>query len=100
MKVAFDVDETLIHDETAGPQLCDTPRYEVIQLFKLLEKFGCEMYVWSGGGVDYATRWRDKLGLTAQVVQKGSFQPDLAVDDMDLDFRKVEKSLGLVNLQV
>lgn len=97
MKVAFDVDGTLIHQE--GP-LSDTPRYDVVSLFKLLEQFGCEMYIWSGGGVDYAERWRDKLGLKATVVAKGSFQPDLAVDDMDLDFRAVERSLGKVNLQV
>jgi hypothetical protein len=41
------------------------------------------MYIWSGGGVDYATRWRDKLGLTAIVVEKGSFTPDIAFDDED-----------------
>ena len=97
VRVAFDVDGTLIHQEG---ELYDTPRYDVIQLFKLLEGFGCEMYIWSGGGIDHATRWRDKLGLKAEVVRKGAFQPDIAIDDMDLDFRGIEGSLGLVNLQV
>ena len=98
VRVCFDVDGTLIHQMGEKP---DTPRYEVIQLYYLFEKFGCEMYVWSGGGVDYARHWRDKLGLmNAKVVMKGSFQPDIAVDDMDLDFRMRENSLGKVNLQV
>lgn len=88
--VAFDVDGTLIHQ--VG-QKEDTPRYEVIALFKQFEKFKCEMVIWSGGGIDYAARWRDKLGLNARVVAKGSFQPDIAIDDYEV-------TLGKVNLTV
>ena len=88
--VAFDVDGTLIH--LAGGKE-DTPRYDVIQFFHLLESFGFCMAIWSGGGVDYAERWRDKLGLTARVVPKGSFVPDIAVDDEEV-------SLGKVNICV
>ena len=76
MIVAFDVDGTLIYEAS------DTPRYDVIQLFHTLEALGCEMVIWSGGGVDYATRWAEKLGLTAQIVPKGSFIPALAIDDI------------------
>ena len=76
-KVAFDVDGTLISDAD------DSPRYDVIQLFHLFEKFGCEMYIWSGGGIDYAKRWTEKLGLKAKIVEKFSktFVPDIIVDD-------------------
>lgn len=94
LKIAFDVDGTLIHQ--AG-ELCDTPRYNIIQLFKILESLGCEMYIWSGGGIDYATRWRDKLGLKATVVGKGEFVPDIAVDDMAI---ASEFNLGKVNIPV
>lgn len=100
MTVAFDVDGTLIH--MAG-DLCDTPRYDVVQLFKLLEAFGCEMYIWSGGGIDYATRWRDKLGLKAEVIRKGSMTVDLAIDDLpsdDVDNEKIKQTLGKVLLKV
>lgn len=90
MIVAFDVDGTLIH-QVGNKE--DTPRYDVISLFHTLESVGCIMHIWSGGGEDYAARWRDKLGLDAIVVAKGSFKPDLAVDDMDVE-------LGKVNLKV
>ena len=87
MNVAFDCDGTLIRHQD------DTPRYDIIKLFHILEALGCTMYIWSGGGVDYAERWRDKLGLTATVVAKGSFKPEIAIDDEYV-------TLGLVNLNV
>jgi len=95
--VAFDVDGTLIKQ---GVMSEDTPRYEVIQLFKLLESFGCEMYVWSGGGIDYAKRWVEKLGLDAHVVAKKSFTPDIAIDDFPEDDLWYKSPLGSVNLRV
>lgn len=92
--VAFDVDGTLIHQ---SGMLTDTPRYEVIQLFHTFQKLGYEMYIWSGGGEQYASHWSNKLGLNATIVTKGSFIPDIAVDDMahSSDF-----NLGKVNLPV
>lgn len=88
ISVAFDVDGTLIHQVGS---LLDTSKYDMVQLFKLLEAIGCKMHIWSGGGVEYAERWRDKLGLDAKVVRKGSFKPDIAVDDQQV-------TLGTVNL--
>jgi len=85
--IAFDVDGTLIDDR-------DSPRYEVIQLFKSFESFGFKMYVWSGGGVDYASHWARKMGLNAEIVVKGSFTPDIAVDDIE------DCTLGKVNVHV
>lgn len=85
--VAFDVDGTLI-----GLQQ-DTPRYEVIKLFQLLEKFGFKMYIWSSGGMDYAEHWAFKLGLKAEIASKGGFIPDIAVDDEDV-------KLGKINIKV
>lgn len=84
--VAFDVDGTLI--EQIGEKE-DTPRYHVIQLFKLFESLGCEMIIWSGGGVDYADRWAQKLGLDAKIIEKGSIKVDIAFDDMQVNLGKV-----------
>ena len=88
--VAFDVDGTLIH--LAGEKE-DTPRYDVIDLYWSFWGIECDLYIWSGGGIDYAERWARKLGLDAKVVAKGSFVPDIAIDD------EVVK-LGKVNLRV
>lgn len=93
--ICFDVDGTLIHQ--AG-ELADTPRYEIIQLYKSFEALGWQMVVWSGGGVDYARHWAAKLGLnSAHVVPKGSLKPDIAVDDMA---HESEFNLGIVNIAV
>jgi len=90
LNVAFDVDGTLIHQVGKSE---DTPRYDIIALFHAYEKLGCKMFIWSGGGVDYAERWSQKLGLEAEIVEKGSFKPDLAFDDMNVN-------LGKVNIRV
>jgi len=90
LTIAFDIDGTLIHQ--IGEKE-DTPRYDVIDLFHKFENMGCMMFIWSGGGVDYATRWRAKLGLKASVVRKGSLVVDISVDDEEV-------SLGKVNLRV
>jgi phosphoserine phosphatase len=75
MKIAFDVDSTLIDDE-------DKPRYDVIDLFRWFECHGHEMIIWSGGGIEYSKHWADKLGLNAVVVEKCSIGVDIVVDDM------------------
>jgi hydroxymethylpyrimidine pyrophosphatase-like HAD family hydrolase len=88
--VAFDVDGTILIDErNPDPIMFDTPNYDVIALFKLLEKLGCEMYIWSGGGKSYAMRWAMKFGLKAKIVDKGSFIPDIAIDDEEVNLGKV-----------
>ena len=77
--VAFDVDMTLITEDYK-------PIYENIQLFHLFKKLGCHMVIWSGGGVDYAARWAEKLGLEAEICVKASFKPDIVFDDMDYEW--------------
>lgn len=91
-KIAFDVDGTLIIKGERGE---DIPRYTVLDLMRTMKGFGLDIYVWSGSGIDYAKRWCDKLGLGAMVtvVAKGSFIPDIAIDDELVE-------LGIVNLKV
>lgn len=88
MKVCFDVDGTLI-DYT------NQPRDLVIHLLRTFKALGCEVYVWSGGGVQYAHGWVNRLGLNDvvdDVIMKGSIKPDLAVDDQSVN-------LGLANFR-
>ena len=87
LSVAFDVDGTLIGLDDMRP------KYPVINLFRTFEAVGCTMYIWSAGGLDYATMVAARLGLRAKIVQKGSFRPDIAVDDHAV-------TLGVVNMRI
>ena len=81
--IVFDVDGTLIDKE-------DQPRWEVIDLLRAMHGVGHKIGVWSGGGVDYAAHWTNRLGLgkyvswvaakssLPEVVKQGAF---LFVDD-------------------
>jgi len=88
--ICFDVDGTLIHQVGESE---DTPRYDIINLFHFFENLGNEMHIWSGGGMSYAERWSQKLGLKAKIIEKGSIKPDIAIDDMNVN-------LGKVNIRV
>jgi trehalose-6-phosphatase len=91
--VAFDVDGTLIWSEGYTNHEPDTPRYDIIGLYKLFQKFGYVMVIWSGGGKEYAKRWAEKLGLHGCIYEKGEIEVDIAVDDEEV-------RLGKVNLKV
>lgn len=95
--VAFDVDGTLISLED------DSPREDIIELLKMFKKeMEYFVIVWSGGGIQYAERWVQRLGLEEyvdKVMQKDKLQngdiwiPDITFDD-------AEVTLGKVNVQV
>lgn len=91
--IAFDVDNTLIKLNEFNENV---PNYPVIMMMQFFKNSGCEIYVWSGSGNDWAERWVEKLGLkdyVKAVVAKGSFVPDVAIDDQEV-------KLGTVNLKV
>ena len=91
MKVAFDIDDTLIVPSVATGFGNDTPNYDTVALYKWFQAQGCEMILWSGSGVDWAQRWGEKLGLepfTVRVKEK-SGDVDIAFDDCDVDLAKV-----------
>jgi hypothetical protein len=70
MKIAFDVDDTLI-----VPGICvdlprDIPNYETIAIYRWFQAQGNHMIIWSGGGVDYAAMWAEKLGLKPDEIRE------------------------------
>lgn len=96
IKIAFDVDGTLRCNCT--PE-CTEPNLRVVRLFNLLGQLkNAEMYVWSGGGADYALRFAKLYDL--RVADKCCLSKldaphmDLAFDDQH-DF-----DLGGINLIV
>lgn len=79
-RFAFDVDGTLIKKTDNG----DVPRYDIIQMARTLIDLGHTVFVWSGGGEDYAREWARKLGLlpNARILPKSkSYDIDVAFDD-------------------
>lgn len=88
-RFAFDVDGTLIKRTDNG----DVPRYEVIQLLKTLQSFGHMIFVWSGGGEDYARMWSEKLGLLPDVrilPKSKNYDIDIAFDDHATQLAKID----------
>lgn len=90
MTIAFDVDDTLIIPPCVTGEKIDTPNYEIIALYKWFQSQGHKMIVWSGGGIDYAYNWAEKLGLQpCQIWPKiKSEDVDIAFDDCDVDLSK------------
>lgn len=97
-KVAFDVDDTLIIPAKATDNFRDVPHYPNIALLQWFQRHGHHVIVWSGGGVDYAKTWCDKLGIQPdEVVKKGSKDVDIAFDDADVDLGSVNVKVKRVN---
>lgn len=107
MKIAFDVDDTLIVpavarkvEEVSGMAMGnDVPNYETIAIFRWFQNQGHDMIVWSGGGVDYAKHWAEKLGLEPCTIRLKEKSPDidLAFDDCDVDLAKVNVKVKRMN---
>lgn len=87
MKIAFDVDDTLIIPRivTGGP--VDSPNYETISIYRWFQSHGHHMIIWSGGGPDYARMWAEKLGLFPDEirVKEKSSDIDVCFDDCIID---------------
>jgi len=97
MIIAFDTDDCLIIPSVATKAYSDTPNYETIAIYKWFQSQGHSMIVWSGGGVDYARTWGEKLDLEPFAVMKkqkhlcenGDPWVDLSFDDCIVDLAKV-----------
>lgn len=89
-RVAFDVDGTLIKKTANG----DVPRYEIIQMLQTFVDLGHTVFVWSGGGKDWAENWCRKLNLFPQVrvlEKRGdAYDIDIAFDDHATSLAKVD----------
>lgn len=99
LKVAFDIDDTILVPSVAMGYGMDTPNYETIGVLRWFQAQGAEIILWSGSGVDWAKTWGEKFGLmpfTVRVKQK-SDDIDIAFDDCDVDLAKVNIKVKRVN---
>jgi len=95
MKIAFDVDDTLIIPSVVTGNE-NAPNYSTIAIYKWFQAQGYEMVIWSGSGIDWAEAWGHKLGLEPfEVRPKDSCYEDvlIAFDDCDVE-------LGIANVKV
>lgn len=94
--IAFDVDGTLRCNCTPT---CTDAKVDVVVLFHVLNGFkNTKLYVWSGGGAEYARNAAIRYGLAipeSRMISKLSgFRPDIAVDDIQ------DTAIGGINLIV
>lgn len=85
-RIAFDVDGTLIDLST------DEQKQNVVDMLKDFSYLkDCDVYVWSGGGIDYANMWCRRLAIESfcTVIEKGSIEMDVCFDDEDVQLAKV-----------
>lgn len=90
MKIAFDVDDTLIIPSVVTGDR-DVPNYETIAVYRWFQAQGNYMIIWSGSGIDWATSWAEKLGLRPDEIRtkQKSEDIDIAFDDCDVNIGKV-----------
>lgn len=84
VRIAFDVDGTLRCNCT---EWCEDRNPRITTLFIILERLkNTELFVWSGGGADYAWRFASKYQLPVKqshcISKIGAPHMDIAIDDI------------------
>lgn len=99
MRIAFDIDDTIIVPSVATGLDRDTPNYETIAIYKWFQSQGHTMILWSGSGTDWAKTWGEKLGLKPDaVISKDKHGGvDICFDDCDVDLAKVNIKVKRTN---
>ena len=102
MKIAFDVDDTLLIPSVAlgnGVSGENVPHYEVIAIYRWFQQQGHHMIVWSGSGLDWARRWSEKFDLRPDEIRMKVYSPDvdIAFDDCDVVLGKVNVKVKRIN---
>jgi hypothetical protein len=99
--IAFDVDDCLLIPSIATGLPLDTPNYETIAIYQWFKSQGYYIVIWSGGGIDYATRWAEKFGLQPDEVMIKKREIDEKSDPVvDICFDDCAVNLAKVNLRV
>lgn len=94
MKIAFDVDDTLIIPSVVTGNR-DVPNFDTIAIYRWFQAQGHYMIIWSGSGTDWASTWAEKLGLQPDEIRVKTASPDV-----DIVFDDCDVKLGMVNIKV
>jgi hypothetical protein len=102
MKIAIDVDNTLLTTVIIDGAFNAVLNHDVVALMRAIKALGvADIIVWSGGGKDYAEKMVHRYGLQNLVDQCAGkldfitegFRPDITLDDQDM-------TAGTVNLKL
>lgn len=110
MIIAFDVDDTLLIPAVATGFDRDIPNYDNIAVLRWFQAQGHTIWIWSGGGDDYARMWGEKLGLNADgyygksspnnfIGKSAPCKPDICFDDCLVDLATVNVQVKRINNQ-
>lgn len=101
MIIAFDVDDTLLVPAVATGLDRDIPNYDTIAVYRWFKAQGHTIVIWSGGGMDYARMWAEKLGLMPDLIleKKAGQGVDICFDDCIVDLATVNVRVKRVNNQ-
>jgi hypothetical protein len=96
IRIAFDVDGTLRSNVT---EKSEEPNTRIVGLFHILSSFkNVELYVWSGGGAEYAWRFAREYQLPVKqshcISKISAPEMDIAIDDIQ------DTAIGKINLIV
>src|SRR3990167_1750703 len=100
MKIAFDIDDTIW--KVDRKYYNQVPDYELIVVLKWFFNNGDKIFIWSGGGVNYAQSIVNKLGLTdfVEVIPKVKLGDASNTYTIDIAFDDEETRLGKVDVKV
>jgi hypothetical protein len=107
LKIAFDVDDTLVKENHMGREEPNRPLLNVLLWFYAQ---GHEIIVWSGGGAEYAETWARRLFIDHIVTikskpllaigKRGEEISESATPVVDIAFDDMEVNYGKVNIRV
>ena len=99
MKIAFDIDDTLIIPSVVTGDR-DVPNYETIAILRWFQAQGYEIILWSGSGEDWAKTWGEKLGLQPFITRPKMQHYDdvlIAFDDCDVELAVANVKVKRIN---
>ena len=90
MKIAFDIDDTLF--KIRLDKRDQVPDFDLFQVLRWFHQNGDDVYVWSAGGIDFATNFVRRMGIDdiVTIIRKGAIRVDIAFDDMETDLATVD----------
>lgn len=97
MKVAFDIDDTLIIPSVANDTGKDIVNPEILALYRAHQENGDYMILWSGSGTLWCMKWNRDLDLKCDEIRVKQKYED---DDVDICYDDCIVNLAKENIRV